>query len=98
MPFRERTRVMLREEFARLAADDANFSALCRRFGITRRTGYRWLGRYEAGGVPGLVDRSRRPHTSPRQTPPALEHAIITLRGEHPTWGGRKLAARLRAR
>lgn len=88
---------MLREEFTRLAAEPgANISELCRRFGIGRRTGYRWLGRREAEGVAGLSDRSRRPHTSPREVPPALERAVVELRAAHPSWGGRKLARRLR--
>jgi transposase InsO family protein len=88
---------MVREEFVRLAlADGANFSGLCRRFDIGRRTGYRWVRRYRAEGTAGLADRSRRPHTSPTRTTPELEARIIALRAEHPSWGGRKLARRLR--
>jgi transposase InsO family protein len=87
----------LREEFVRLASvEGANMSALCREFGIGRRTGYRWLGRVQLGGMAGLADRSRRPHTSPRQTTAELEGLVLALRAQHPAWGGRKLARRLR--
>lgn len=97
MPFQERTLVMLREEFVRLAlAEGANLSELCRCFGIGRRTGYRWLGRFRSAGVAGLADRSRRPRTSPARTAPELEARVVALRAEHPRWGGRKLARRLR--
>lgn len=41
---------------------------LCRRFGISRKTGYKWLARYGAGGASALSDRSRRPHVSPART------------------------------
>lgn len=95
MPFREQTLMSRREEFARLAGvEGTNFSELCRRFEVGRRTGYRWLRRAEAGEP--LGDRSRRPHTSPGRTPAALERAVLELRDRHPTWGGRKLARRLR--
>ena len=98
MPFHERTLVMLREEFVELAGRErANMSELCRYFGIARRTGYRWLRRYQAAGSVGLLERSRRPLRSPAQTAPEVEQAILALRQAHPTWGGRKLAARLRA-
>lgn len=97
VPFRERTLMSLREEFVqRAAVEDANLSALCRQFGITRRTGYRWLHRFEGAGLAGLDDRSRRPHSSPRQTSSALEDEVVALRRQHPAWGGRKLSRRLR--
>jgi len=86
----------LREEFVRLGSEgSANFSELCRQFGVGRRTGYRWLRRYEAEGLVGLQDHSRRPHSSPRQTPAELEALVVALRRQHPAWGGRKLARRL---
>jgi transposase InsO family protein len=83
-----------REEFVRLAsADDANVALLCRRFGISRKTGYKWLARQRGGGE--LADRSRRPLGSPTRTPAALEAQVLTLRQERPSWGGRKLRRRL---
>ena len=83
-----------RVAFCQLAElEGANVSALCQRFGISRQTGYVWLARLRAGE--GAQDRSRRPHTSPRQTPVALEQAILDLRRAHPAWGARKIARRL---
>lgn len=64
---------------------------LCARFGIARTTGSKWCQRA------ALVSQSRRPRTSPGQTPPAVEEAVLALRDAHPTWGGRKLPHRLRA-
>jgi transposase InsO family protein len=76
-----------REEFVRLARQpDANVSQLCRRFAISRKTGYKWLARDD------LRDRSRCPHSSPGRTPPAVEAQVIALRAQHPAWGGRKIA------
>jgi transposase InsO family protein len=66
---------------------------LCRRYGISRTTGYRWLARAAAGEP--LSDRSSRPRRSPGQTAPELEAAVLALREAHPTWGGRKLRRRL---
>ena len=68
---------------------------LCRRFGISRESGYQYLRRYRAEGVDGLKDRSRRPHRSPERTAPEMEARIVDLREAHP-WGGRKLARRLK--
>jgi transposase InsO family protein len=85
-----------RREFVALAgAEEANVSELCRRFGISRRVAYKWLGRYEAEGESGLADRSRRPRRSPGQTPEAVESSVLELRAAHPAWGGRKLRRRL---
>ncbi len=64
---------------------------LCRRYGISRKTGYKWLTRYQATGLAGLADRSRRPGSSPGRTPAALEQTVLAARAAHPAWGGRKL-------
>ncbi|HEX5327473.1 MAG TPA: IS481 family transposase, partial [Acetobacteraceae bacterium] len=88
------SRMQSREEFVRLAAaEGGNVAMLCGRFGISRKTGYKWLSRYRAGE--GLADRSRRPHGSPLRTSPALEGSVLALRRERPSWGGRKLRRRL---
>jgi transposase InsO family protein len=68
---------------------------LCRRFGISPQTGYKWLRR-RASGEADLSDLSRRPHNSPNQTGTALEQRLLSLRDAHPAWGARKLAARLK--
>lgn len=98
MPWQQVSAMSSRREFVELAsAEGANRRALCERFGISRPTGYKWLARYRAVGLAGLVEQSRRPHACPTRTAPAVEAAVLALRAEHPTWGGRKLAARLRA-
>jgi transposase InsO family protein len=85
-----------RHEFVLLANQpNANRRALCRRFGISSATAYKWLGRFESEGVAGLADRTRRPQHSPRKTPPTVEDVVLTLRRKHPAWGGRKLNQRL---
>jgi transposase InsO family protein len=92
MPWRELSIMEQREEFVRLAlTPGANRSELCRRFGISREAGYKWLRRYRAEGAGGLADRSRRPHSSPLRTPQAMEAQVL-----HNAWGGRKIAKVLR--
>lgn len=96
VPWKQTTRMDQRLEFAMLADQQhANHAALCRRFGISRQTGYKWLQRYRNSGRGGLIEHSRKPHTSPHQTPGEVERAACALRREHPAWGGRKLRARL---
>lgn len=98
MPFQEFTIVSSRESFVREARQaDANLRALCRAYGISPTTGYRWLNRYRADGDAGLRDHSRRPHTSPARTADEVAAGVLALRREHPAWGGRKLHHRLRA-
>jgi len=93
MPWQERTIMAERQEFVTLAKQEgANITALCHQFGISRKTGYKWLGR-AASGDGDLRDSARRPHTSPGQTPPEIEAAVLALREVHPAWGGRKLHA-----
>ena len=89
MPWKESTLVSLRNEFVLLArAPGANVSEICRRSGISRKTGYKWLGRAAQGE--DLANRSHRPRSSPRRTAVATEARLLTLR-EQTTWGGRKL-------
>jgi transposase InsO family protein len=79
-----------------LKAGDESVAVVCRRFGVSRQTAYKWLEREALEGETGLVDRSRRPKTSPRRTAPDMEERICGLRREHPAWGGRKLHHRLK--
>lgn len=98
MPWQEASTVSLRADFVAAANDSGEpIRVVCRRFGISPQTAYKWLGRYQAEGVAGLVDRPRRPRESPTRTNQAMEQAVLDLRAKHPTWGGRKLRARLRA-
>jgi transposase InsO family protein len=98
MPWTELSVMDQREEFVRLAsAPGANKRELCRRIGISCKTGYKLLGRYKAAGRVGLADRSRRPRHSPGRTPDAVEQEVLRIRQEsNDAWGGRKIAAAMR--
>jgi transposase InsO family protein len=92
MPWKECAVDQRRQEFVKLAGlPGANIAALSRRFEISRRCGYKWLKRYQADGVAGLIDRSRRPHVSPGQVSRSMQQAVVRMRIQHPVWGGRKL-------
>ena len=96
MPWKARDIMSLRREFVGLArGEDVCLAELCRRFGISRKSGYKWLARERAEGPAGLVDRSRRPKRSPAKTEAVLEENVVALRRKHPAWGGRKLRRRL---
>lgn len=98
MPFQEQTTMDQKREFIRLArSETVSFATLCHRFGISRPTGYKWLRRYEAQGAAGLNEHSRRPHTSPAQTDPAIEARVVATRARYPAWGGEKIRAVLLA-
>src|SRR3954469_21262439 len=97
MPWQGVTPVELRLEFARAyASGQYAMTELCDQYLISRKTGYKWVARYEAGGRAGLADRSRRPLTSPRATDPAIVARLCEARRRHPTWSARKLMALLR--
>jgi transposase InsO family protein len=66
---------------------------LAAQYGISRKTGYKWLAEYEAVGARGLCDRSRRPHHSPQATDSDVVDLLIALRRRHPRWGAKKLLA-----
>ncbi len=92
MPWKECSSVSEREEFVNLVElASSNVSVLCRRFGISRKTGYKWLGRHACTGLSGLSDRSRRPRRSPERTSEAMEERVLAVRTQHPVWGGRKI-------
>ena len=82
MAWQERTTVSLRWEFCALAtAEGVGMAELCRRFGISRKTGYKWLRRFFDGCE--RVDRSRRPHSSPPAVARGLEEAMNAAEREH---------------
>ena len=89
MPWESRTVKEQREDFAEAAERSRNFSALCREYGITRKTGYKWLERYLAGEE--LVDQSREPRGKPHKTPAEVEVAILQVCKENPGWGARTI-------
>lgn len=70
-----------------------SFSELCSQFGISRKTGYKWMDRYNKEGPKGLHDRSRRPHTFGVVTDSGIVDAIVEERLKHPTWGPKKILA-----
>jgi transposase InsO family protein len=99
MPWQEETVMSLRTEFVEAHQHgDESMQTLCQRFGISRKTGYKWLRRYQEGGPDSLEDRSRRPHTSPVRTSVEVEGLILAARASHPAWGARKIRAWLEAR
>ena len=85
-PMDERTRFVLKA-----TREETTVAALCREFGISRKTGYKWLARYQARGLDGLHELSRRPRTSPTRVPPAVEALVLRERHRHRTWGPKKL-------
>ena len=92
MPWQETDVMSERIAFiVRAQQPGANVSAVCCAFGISRKTGYKWLRRAaQADGLAALAEQSRRPHHCPHQTPPAREARVVALRQQYP-WGGRKL-------
>lgn len=89
MPWESRTVEDQRREFAQAAMCCHNFSALCREYGITRKTGQKWVDRYKK--CQPLTDHSRRPHNSPSRTPEEVELLILAVRAENPGWGARTI-------
>ncbi len=85
MPWKDKTVKQLREEFALAAQTCGNFSKLCREFGITRKTGYKWLKREDKS------DQSRKPKQSPTKTSCEVEQAILDVRKANPAWGGKTI-------
>ncbi len=73
-------------------------SALCQRYGVIRKTGYKWLQRYCKEGLTGLQDRSRAPLHCPHRTPEAIVDGLIEARRQHPHWGAGTLGNWLRRR
>ena len=91
MPWQEVSVMDQRREFVRLAMQEGvNRGERCRRFGISRETGYKRAGRYAAGDEQ-LADRSRRPHSSPLRSAAAVEGQVLAVRDAHPAWGARKI-------
>jgi transposase InsO family protein len=78
--------------------DRLSMTELCGLYGVSRKTGYKWIDRYLRYGPQGLEERSRRPSTSPRHTPVYVVAAILDARQRHPSWGAKKLVSILRTR
>jgi putative transposase len=96
MPWLEASAVDQRLRFvAEWLAGETSMTELCGAYGISRRTGYKWLARYEAEGPAGLADRSHAPLQHGRATARELSEKIVELRRARPHWGPRKIVARL---
>lgn len=89
MPWEDKTVEELRKEFVLSAERTNNFSSLCREFGITRRTGYKWLERYQKG-MP-FTDQSKAPNSIANKTPIEIEKLITDLRSDNPGWGAKTI-------
>jgi len=94
MPWRISKVEDLRAQFVRAVLDgEETVSALCREYGISRKTGYKWLERFKDDK--SLADLSRAPLHAANKTDPRVEAAVVDLRRRHPAWGPKKLAIRL---
>lgn len=99
MPWQETGPMEQRAKFVLACeAEPTSHAAQCRRFGISRRTGYKWWQRYLADGLAGLSDRSRARHTQAHQVSGALAERLLSVKAAHPDWGPRKVRDWLRLR
>lgn len=98
MPWKNVTPMEEIARFVHLAQSDRySVTELCAQFGISRKTGYKHLERYAAEGLPGLRERSHRPHQFPQRTDEAVEALVLAERRRHRTWGPKKLYEILRS-
>ena len=98
MPWKECHVVDERLRFIARLRDGEKMARLCAEFGISRKTGYKIRDRYERCGLEALTDRKRRPYRQANQLPPQIEHEIVRLKREFPSWGAPKIRERLRRR
>ncbi len=93
MPWKEIEPMNQRIEFALKAMKAENFRELCREYGISAKTGYKWKERFEQYGRRGMAELSRRPQSSPRELGEGVVCEIVRLKQRHRHWGPRKLRA-----
>lgn len=99
MPWRKTAPMDQRTQFiADHLRETQTITELCDRYGVSRKTGYKWIDRYLRLGPVGLEEHSRRPHRAPNQTADEIVAAILEARQRHPVWGGKKLRALLQRR
>lgn len=90
MPWEKRTEMEQREAFVTEASrNQMSFAALCRRYGISRKTGYKWVARSAQGKM--LCDQSRRPKRTSNKTPEPIEQLVVAVRQANPAWGGKTI-------
>lgn len=80
------------------SSGDWGMAELCRFYGVTRATGYKWVERYATSGLEGLRDLSRAPHRHPNAVCEEIEDEVIAIREKHPSWGAPKIRAKLEQR
>lgn len=95
MPWKESSVLDERIRFVIRHKDGEEMASLCREFGISRKTGYKIIERYNECGFEGLSDRSRKPYRYANKLPPQVEAAIVVAKKEKPNWGARKIRERL---
>ena len=94
MPWSETTPMRERMKLVAAFADGVfSMTELARLYGISRKTGYKWVERFEEKGLEGLKDQSRAPKNSPHRTPEEIVEGLLQARREHPRWGPKKLIA-----
>lgn len=92
MPWKRTEPMTEKERFVLLARTGRfTITELCKDFGISRKTGHKYLHRYESEGRAGLNERSRRPKSCPFATVESVERLILAERRKHPTWGPKKI-------
>jgi putative transposase len=97
MPWKEVGPMELREQFVRAAMrEDIAFAWLCDQFGISRRIGYKWLHRFEEGGLSALGDRRREAKSKPHTTSLEVQAALVEAKKKRPYWGPKKLLENLK--
>lgn len=96
MPWKEFLVSETRAQFVRSCKGKGeSFASVCRRFGISRKTGYKWSKRFSAGGLKALVDASRRPRRRGKMHPLFWRRRLRKVRLGRPRWGPKKLRRRL---
>jgi transposase InsO family protein len=99
MPWKEVLPMEQRVSFVlAVKAEEGSFAQLCRLYGISRKTGYKWWDRFCEQGIGGVRERSSRPRHSPKRSAAKWNAAVIKLREQYPWWGPKKLRAKLRQR
>jgi putative transposase len=92
MPWKEICTVELRERLvSAVLHKDASVTEMCRIYGVSRKTAYKWIERHKLGGRSGLEDRSRTPQHQPGRVSDTVTDEVLAARNAHPTWGARKL-------
>lgn len=97
MPWNTKSSNQMRIEFIELVRQPGvSMAEACRKYGISRKTGYKWLNRYAEMGVAGLAEQSKRPHNQPNRLPEAVVLRIVNIRVNHKHWGADKIRSILK--